>query len=150
MPQSLVYNYIHIVFSTKYRYPFIDREIEEELFSYIGSICKNMGFSPLQVGGYRDHIHILCRMSKDVTLVKFLQQVKSKSSIWMKTKGMKYQHFYWQRGYGCFSVNPKDIDVVIRYIERQALHHAKRSFQEEYLIILNKYKIPYDLKYLWD
>jgi len=150
MSQSLAYNYSHIVFSTKYRYPFIDQEIEDELFQYIGGICKNLDFKPVKIGGYRDHIHILCVLSRKVTLMKFIEEIKSHSSKWMKTKGEKYKEFYWQRGYGSFSVNPSQIDVVVRYIENQAKHHQKKTFQEEYRTILKKYNVDYDERYLWD
>jgi REP element-mobilizing transposase RayT len=150
MPQSIAYNYSHITFSTKDRYPFIDENIQEELFRYIGGICNNMDFKPVKIGGYRDHVHILCVLSRKVALMKFMEEVKAHSSKWIKTKGEKYQRFYWQRGYGSFSVNPAEIDVVIRYIENQAEHHRSKTFQEEYLAFLKKYKVEYDERYLWD
>lgn len=150
MPQSIAYNYLHITFSTKYREPLIDEAIEEELFKYIGGICKNLECNPIKVGGYRDHIHILCILSRKIALMKLLEEVKSHSSKWIKTKGDQYKNFYWQRGYGSFSVNPAQIDVVIRYIENQAEHHKKKTFQEEYVAFLKKYNAEYDERYLWD
>lgn len=150
MPQSIAYNYLHITFSTKYREPLIDEAIEEELFKYIGGICKNLECNPIKVGGYRDHIHILCILSRKIALMKLLEEVKSHSSKWIKTKGDQYKNFYWQRGYGSFSVNPAEIDVVIRYIENQAEHHKKKTFQEEYIAFLKKYNAEYDERYLWD
>lgn|SRR5690554_146514 len=150
MPQSIAYNYIHITFSTKDRYPFIDKKIEQELFQYIGGICKNIECNPVKIGGYKDHIHILCVLSRKIALMKLIEEVKSHSSKWIKTKGEKYQNFYWQRGYGSFSVNPAEIDVVVRYIENQAEHHRKKTFQEEYLAFIKKYKVEYDERYLWD
>jgi REP element-mobilizing transposase RayT len=150
MPQSIAYNYLHITFSTKYREPLIDEAIEEELFKYIGGICKNLECNPIKVGGYRDHIHILCVLSRKIALMKLLEEVKSHSSKWIKTKGDQYKNFYWQRGYGSFSVNPAEIDVVIRYIENQAEHHKKKTFQEEYVAFLKKYNAEYDERYLWD
>ncbi len=150
MPQSIAYNYIHITFSTKDRYPFIDEKIEQELFQYIGGICKNIECNPVKIGGYKDHIHILCVLSRKIALMKLIEEVKSHSSKWIKTKGEKYQNFYWQRGYGSFSVNPAEIDVVVRYIENQAEHHRKKTFQEEYLAFIKKYKVEYDERYLWD
>jgi REP element-mobilizing transposase RayT len=150
MPQSIAYNYSHITFSTKARYPFIDENIQDELFQYIGGICKKMDFNPVIVGGYKDHIHILCVLSRKIALMKLIEEIKSHSSKWIKTKGEKYQNFYWQRGYASFSVRPSEIDVVIRYIENQAQHHKKKTFQEEYLEVLNKYNAEYDEKYLWD
>ena len=150
MPQSIAYNYSHITFSTKDRYPFIDQAIENELYHYIGGICKNLDFKPVKIGGHRDHIHILCVLSRKVTLMKFIEEVKTHSSKWMKTKGEKYQKFYWQKGYGSFSVNPTEINIVEKYIENQAEHHKKKTFQEEYLAFLKKYNIEYDERYLWD
>ena len=150
MPQSIAYNYSHITFSTKDRYPFIDKAIEDELFHYIGGICKNLDFKPVKIGGYRDHIHILCVLSRKVTLMKFIEEVKTHSSKWIKTKGEKYQNFYWQKGYGSFSVNPTEIHIVEKYIENQAEHHKTKTFQEEYLAFLKKYNIEYDERYLWD
>jgi REP element-mobilizing transposase RayT len=150
MPQSIAYNYLHITFSTKYRVPIIDEAIEEELFKYIGGICKNLECNPIKVGGYRDHIHILCVLSRKIALMKLLEEIKSHSSKWIKTKGDKYKNFYWQRGYGSFSVNPAEIDVVVRYIENQAEHHKKKTFQDEYIAFLKKYNAEYDERYLWD
>jgi REP element-mobilizing transposase RayT len=150
MPQSIAYNYLHITFSTKYRVPIIDEAIEEELFKYIGGICKNLECNPIKVGGYRDHIHILCVLSRKIALMNLLEEIKSHSSKWIKTKGDKYKNFYWQRGYGSFSVNPAEIDVVVRYIENQAEHHKKKTFQDEYIAFLKKYNAEYDERYLWD
>ncbi len=150
MGQSLVTNYLHIVFSTKHREALIDDVIENELHNYLGGICKNLECQPLKVGGYEDHIHILCMLSKKITLVKLMEELKSHSSKWIKTKGAAYSHFYWQDGYGAFSVNPSEVDVVIDYIFRQKEHHSKKTFQEEYRAFLKKYKVDYDERYVWE
>ena len=149
MGQSLVKNYIHIVFSTKHREPLINQAIENELHNYLGGICNKMECQVLKVGGYDDHIHILCLLSKKVLLVKLMEELKSHSSKWIKTKGQDYANFYWQDGYGAFSVNPSEIEIVINYIANQKEHHHKKSFQEEYRAFLKKYKIEYDEKYVW-
>jgi putative transposase len=150
MSQSLAKNYIHIVFSTKHRVPLIDDAIENELHSYLGGICNNLECHVLKVGGYKDHIHILCQLSKKIALMKLLEEVKSHSSKWIKTKGEAYANFYWQDGYGAFSVNPYDVDVVVEYIKNQHQHHAKKTFKEEYLKVLKKNNVDYDERYLWD
>ncbi len=150
MPQSLVHNYIHITFSTKNRFPFIDNEINKELFSYLGGICKNLECNPIIIGGHKEHVHILCLLSRKIALMKLIEEVKSHSSKWVKTKGVKYQNFYWQRGYGGFSVNPTEIDIVKKYILNQEEHHKIKTFQDEYRAFLKKYKIKYDEKYVWD
>lgn len=150
MPQSLVRNYVHITFSTKYRQKFITKDIEEELFSYIGGICKDMECYPVTIGGYLNHIHILCLLSQKVALMNLLKDVKSFSSGWIKTKDPKFHNFYWQNGSGAFSVYPNEIDIVKRYILTQEKHHLKKTFKEEYLEFLNKYNVDYDERYVWD
>lgn len=82
--------------------------------------------------------------------MKLLEEVKSHSSKWIKTKGEAYSDFYWQDGYGAFSVNPKGVDRVIRYITNQKQHHAKKSFQDEYRKILKEYQVEYDERWVWD
>ena len=150
MPQSLVQNYIHITFSTKLRYPFIDKEISEDLFAYLGGICRNLECMPIIVGGHKDHIHILCLLSRKIALMTLIEKVKTHSSKWIKTKGVKYQKFYWQKAYGGFSVNPTEINIVKKYILNQEEHHQKKSFQDEYRAFLKKYNVKYDEKYVWD
>ena len=150
MPQSLVKNYIHIIFSTKKRVSLINKNIETELWSYVGGICKNLECNPIIVGGYLDHIHILCLLSQKVALMKLLEETKSHSSKWIKTKSDEFSEFYWQNGYGAFSINPTEIDVVKNYILNQAEHHQHKSFQDEYRIFLKKYNVEYDERYVWD
>jgi putative transposase len=150
MGQSLVKNYIHIVFSTKYRQQLIYAPVEQELHAYLGGICRSLEFPPIKVGGYTDHIHILCMLSKKIALMKLLEEVKSHSSKWMKTKHESLKNFYWQDGYGAFSVNPAEVDIVNDYITNQHEHHRKKTFQEEYREFLDKYYIEYDERYVWD
>ncbi|MEI8202815.1 MAG: IS200/IS605 family transposase [Bacteroidota bacterium] len=150
MSQSLVKNYLHIVFSTKHRVHLIHPPIESELHAYLGGICKNLECQPIKIGGYTDHIHILCMLSKKIPLMKLLEEVKSHSSKWMKTNGEEYKNFYWQDGYGAFSVNPSEVDIVINYITNQKKHHDKKTFQDEYRAILHKYQMEFDERYVWD
>jgi len=150
MGQSLVKNYLHIVFSTKLRVPMITPPYEEELHRYLGGICKKLECQPIKIGGYTDHIHILCMLSKKIALMKLLEEVKSHSSKWMKTRSESLSNFYWQDGYGAFSVNPSEVDRVITYIENQHKHHSKMTFQNEYRAFLKKYKVEYDERYVWD
>ena len=150
MGQSLVKQYTHIIFSTKYQKPLIIDSVEEDLYRYIGGICKNMECYPIKIGGYRNHVHILCLLSKKIALMKLLEKVKSHSSQWVKTKDECMKNFYWQNGYGAFSVNPSQVNRVKAYIENQHIHHRKKTFQEEYLKFLKEYNIEYDERYLWD
>ncbi len=150
MGQSLVKNYIHLVWSTKHRYPFIQPPVEAELHDYLGGTCKKLDCPVLKVGGYTDHVHILCLLSKKLPLMDLLEKVKSHSSKWIKSKGEGYENFYWQDGYGAFSVNPREVDTVIHYIANQHAHHNKQGFQDEYRAFLTQYKVEYDERYVWD
>ena len=150
MGQSLSKVYVHITFSTKKLIPFIDSAIKLRLHEYLGGICNQLDCIPLQVGGTNDHVHILCLLSKKITQIKLVEEVKKSSSKWIKTIDSKYRSFYWQDGYGIFSVNPSEVDIVINYIKNQEEHHKKRTFKEEYLAILKKYKIDFNEDYLWD
>lgn len=150
MPQSLSKVYVQITFSTKHRVNLIDEEIETRLFEYLGGICKGLECNPVQVGGYKNHVHILCLLSRKISQADLLEKVKKESSKWMKTQGDKYRKFYWQNGYGIFSVNPAEIDIVVNYIKNQKEHHKTKTFQDEYRAFLKKYDVDYDERYVWD
>jgi REP element-mobilizing transposase RayT len=150
MSQSLAQIYIHIVFSTKYRKPLIQTEIEEELYAYIGGIIKNLKGNSIKINSVSNHIHILTTLPKTVTLSKYLEEIKRSSSKWIKTKGTDYKNFSWQRGYGAFSVSSYKVNVVKNYIAKQKEHHKSQDFKEEFIEFLDEYKVEYDDRYLWD
>jgi len=150
MSQSIANVYIHIVFSTKKRHNLITDEIKTELFDYLGGICKHLECNPIRVGGYKNHIHILCMLSKKILIMGLLEEIKKSSSKWIKTKGVEFSSFYWQDGYSVFSVNPSQINIVSNYIDNQEEHHRKKSFEEECRAFFKKYKTDYDERYIWD
>ncbi|MDH4202502.1 MAG: transposase [Phycisphaerae bacterium] len=140
----------HIVFSTKDRCPFIETDIEPELFSYMAGTIKQMNGIPCLINGTLDHIHILSTLPRTVTLAKYIEEIKRPSSCWIKTKGRMYQKFAWQNGYGAFSVSSSRVASVKRYIAGQKEHHRAITFKEELLEFLRKYNVEYDERYLWD
>ena len=150
MPQSLSKVYTHIIFSTHERYPWIDDAIEDRLFAYLGKMCRSLECQPIKTGGYRDHVHILCILSRKIAIMQLVKDVKVHSSRWMKEQSERYSGFYWQQGYGIFSVSQSHAEQVKTYIAHQRQHHQKMSFQEEYLGFLKKYEVEYDEKYVWD
>ncbi|CAN5528810.1 IS200/IS605 family transposase [soil metagenome] len=150
MAQTLVKNYLHIVFSTKHRAPMIHESVEKELHSYLAGVCKELECYPIKIGGYTDHVHIVCSLSKKIALMTLMEKIKSHSSKWIKTKGEMFQNFYWQGGYGAFSVRESDLPRLIKYLENQHEHHKKAKFKDEYLSFLAEYEIDYDEKFLWD
>ena len=150
MGQSLVKNYVHIIFSTKHRKSIIKPPVDKELHAYLGGICNNLECQALAVGGHLDHVHILCLLSKKKTIVELLQKLKTNSSKWIKTKDSSLQSFAWQDGNSAFSVNPREADTVVRYIENQHEHHSKKGFQEELLAFLRQYNVDFEEQYLWE
>ena len=150
MSQSLSKVYVHIVFSTKNHQNLIDDKIESSLYEYLGGICKDLECYPIQVGGYKNHVHILCLLSRKIAQMKLLEELKKGSSKWIKTKGENYKNFYWQDGYGIFSVNPSEVDVAKNYIKNQKEHHKNISFKDELRAFFKKYNVEYDERYVWD
>ncbi|MFK7796697.1 MAG: IS200/IS605 family transposase [Aureispira sp.] len=141
MGQSLVQNYIHIAFSTKYREALIYVPYEQDLHAYMARICQDYECPALIVGGYVDHIHILCRLSQKIPLMTLVQKVTSYSSKRMTTNDESLAHFFWQNGYGAFSVNRHQVDVVMNCIKNQHAHHRRTDFKEEYRGLLEKYEV---------
>lgn len=149
MSQSLVKNYIHIIYSTKNREPWLDNRILKKLCNYSAGILQNKDCFPLAIGGHYDHVHIICNLSKKIALVKLLEVVKTNSSRWIKDQGSKYEYFAWQNGYGGFSVHENQTKNLVSYINNQEEVHKSKSFEEEYLEILKEHKMKYDPKYLF-
>jgi len=104
----------------------------------MSGICASLESYAYQIGGVEDHVHILCNLSKKITLIKFMEEVKKSSSKWMKTQGEKYSEFYWQDGYGAFSVNPSEIEIVKAYILNQEERHKTMTFKEELSRVFRK------------
>ena len=150
MPQSLTQLYVHLVFSTKHREHTIDSDVQPELYNYMGGILNNLECIPIQIGGTTDHIHVLCSLSKKITTIKLLEEIKKSTSKWIKTKGEIYLKFYSQDGYGAFSVGYTQIKYILQFIKKQKEHHSKITFQDEYRSFLNKYHIYYDERSVWD
>lgn len=150
MPQSLARILVHIVFSTKHRQPFIKPEIENELYSYMASIFREYESPAIIINGVEDHVHILCVLSRKIALSDLIEKVKKSSSKWIKTKGAAYKNFYWQNGYGAFSIGESGVEALKIYIADQKEHHRKKTFQEELREFFKLYKIEYDEKYVWD
>ena len=138
----------HVVFSTKERRPFIEREWRGRLHAFIAGCVRTEAGSPLAVGGIHDHVHLLIGLRSTHQLASVIKVVKVASSKWVHSKVGK-RTFCWQIGYGAFTVSPSHLEAVSRYIERQESHHSKMTFKEEYLKLLEKANVVYDDRYLW-
>ena len=140
----------HIVFSTQNRECWITPQIEKRVWSYLGGIAKEQKMKPIQIGGIDDHIHLLLGAPPTLSPSKIAQLMKGGSSGWIHETFPDMSAFAWQDGYGAFTVSRSNIPDVASYIQKQREHHAKMTFQEEYLILLRKHEIEYDERYLWD
>ena len=116
MPQSLVKNLLHLVYSTKHRELWIPAAVREGLFAYQAGIFQAWDSPALIIGGVEDHVHALFSLSKKYALSKIVEEVKKSSSQWMKTDGPHNSNFYWQAGDAAFSVSPSNVGDVTRYI----------------------------------
>lgn len=150
MPQSLSMLYVHLIFSTKNREPLLAQSIRSRLHAYLATVLNNLGNPAVKVGGTRDHVHILFRLSKNSTLAEVVEKIKTNSSKWVKTQARSLRGFYWQNDYGAFSVSPNEADAVSEHIEKQEEHHRAVSFQEEYREFLKAHGMEYDERYVWD
>ncbi len=143
--------YIHIVFSTKRRLPFLRKsEIRRQLHPYLATTCKRKGCTALAVGGTEDHVHLLIRLSRTQSIANIVRDLKRASSHWLNS-GAKLPHqFRWQKGYGAFSIAPGQIKVLMRYIENQMEHHATISYKDEIRRICQKFGVEIDEEFMWE
>ncbi len=151
MSQSLVQIYVHLVFSTKHRQPFLtDAVFRSRVHAYLAGICKNLESPSLQTGGVIDHVHILCRLSKAHDVSSLIRDMKRDSTVWIKEENAQLPQFHWQQGYGAFSVSPGHVELLKQYIANQEEHHKTESFQDEFRRLCRKYGVQIDERYVWD
>jgi REP element-mobilizing transposase RayT len=151
MPQSHARVWLHVVFSTKNRQAFLkDDDLREEMCKMLGHHVNETGCQVVRVGGWHDHVHILLGFSRTITIAKLIEVIKGETSEWAKKRAPEWARFYWQNGYGVFSVSQSLVEQVIAYIENQGEHHARMTFQDEFRILCEKHEIEIDERYVWD
>ncbi len=150
MPQSLSKVILHIIFTTKNREPWLESNVRPRMHGYLATICRDLGAELVRVGGVADHVHIITTLPRTLSQAQLVEQIKKTSSKWIKALDARYRGFFWQRGYGAFSVSPSQLKVVLQYVEAQQEHHRTRTFQEEYRELLRKHGVDFDERYVWD
>ena len=151
MPQFLSNLIVHIVFSTKNRKPFLRVEgLRNEMHRQLGGTSKTLQCPPILVGGVEDHVHILARQARTITVADWVKELKRVTSLWIKEREPKLREFQWQAGYAAFSVSQSNSGKVVTYIEGQVEHHKRFDFQSEYRGLLKRHGIEYDERYVWD
>ncbi len=150
MPQSYTALYVHAVFSTKNREASITGDLQPRLYEYIGGIVRSHDGRLLAAGGMPDHVHLLLSLGKQQSIADAMRVIKSNSSGWVHETFPDRLKFAWQSGYGAFTVSHSGLDAVTKYIADQEEHHKTQTFQEEFVALLDRHKISYNNRYLWD
>lgn len=139
----------HLIFSTKNRTTYLNSEIEQRVWAYLGGVARKHKMTAVQIGGCDDHIHALVIAPPTIAPSQIAQYLKGDSSKWIHETFPELKDFAWQEGYGAFTVSKSNLASVIVYIQNQRTHHQSKSFQEEYLEFLTKHGVDYDERYLW-
>jgi putative transposase len=150
MPQSFAAVQLHVVFSTKNREPYITPDLAPKLYGYMHGIVGPGPGILLAAGGVADHVHLLVALGRQTSIAELVRLVKCNSSGWVHDTFPGHQDFAWQNGYGAFSVSRSHRDPVKHYIETQAEHHTKLSFQDEFRELLRRHDLEWDERYVWD
>ena len=142
--------YLQFVFAVKGRQSLIQDKFREELHKYITGIVENRNQKLIAINSMPDHIHILVGFGTTITIADLIHDIKIASSKFINSHNWLGNHFSWQEGYGGFSYSRSHLDRIVKYILNQQKHHKKRTFKEEYIEFLEKYKVLYNSKYLFD
>lgn len=148
MSHSYKVHYFHLIWSTKQRKPHIVPDVQSRLYAYIGGIVRNHKGKLLEIGGLPDHIHMLIELKDLDNFSYVIRNIKACSSLWVHQHFSQLKDFAWQEGYGSFSVSYSALEQVQKYIQCQEQHHAKMSFEEEYLKLLNLHQLKYDERFV--
>ena len=149
MANTFTQIHLQLVFAVKYRQALISKMWKDEMYKYITGIIQANNHKLLQINGIEDHIHILIGFRTHQSLSDLLEIIKSNSSKWINEKGFTKTKFRWQNGYGAFSYSQSHLNRVIRYIENQEGHHQKIKFLDEYKLLLKKFEVEYDERYIF-
>ncbi len=146
MSHSYSNNYVHVIYSTKNREDLISPEFEKRLYSFIAEIAREHKIPLIAGGGMPNHSHLLFLLPPTIALASAINTFKANSSRFISQQGID---FNWQEGYGAFSVSPPQLDKVIAYIRNQRAHHRKKTFEEEFIAMLDEANVAYDPKYVF-
>ena len=141
--------YIQMVFAVQGSQNLIRPERKEELHKYITGIITRQEQKLLAIHCMPDHMHILVRQKPSMALSDLVREIKTGATNHINENRWVAGRFAWQEGFGAFSYSHPQLMDVIRYIQNQEQHHAKKGFREEYLEFLEKFKVAYDDRYLF-
>ena len=141
--------YLHVVFAVEGRQNLIRPEHNDELQKYITGIVSGRKQKLIAINNMPDHVHLLVGLQPDVALSDLVRDIKAGSSGLIKRQRWVAGRFSWQEGFGAFSHSRSQLDTVIRYIQNQQKHHAKKTFRQEYVELLEKFGVDYDPRYIF-
>ena len=150
MAQSLARLHVHLVFSTKNRERIITDSVRPMLHAYMATVLQNLDSPADLINSVDDHVHILFDLARTVAISTVVEDVKKSSSKWIKTQGSEFATFAWQAGYGAFSVSESNAQTVRDYIAKQQEHHRRTTFQDEYRLFLERHRVAFDERYVWE
>lgn len=142
--------YIHIVFAVQGRQNFINPQLKEKLQKYITGIVTHRSQKLYAINCMPDHTHAFVSIKPDISISDLVRDVKTGSSNFINKNHLIKNKFNWQEGFGAFSYSHSHIDKVVKYILNQEKHHKKKTFREEYLEFLDKFRLEYNTAYLFD
>lgn len=149
-PGSFTQLYVQLVIAVYMRDNALTDRIRPRVIEYIGGIVGGMKHKPLIVNGAMDHMHILLGMNPSVSISDTVAAIKKNSTVFINQNRLVMGQFRWQEGYGAFSYSRSELDNVYRYIQNQDKHHARKSFREEYLALLDRNLEDYDPRFLFE
>ena len=141
--------YIQVVFAVKGRQSLIQHSWEENLYKYITGIVQYKGQKMLAINGMPDHIHLLIGMKPNCSLSDLIREIKKSSNEFVKENKF-CNGFNWQEGFGAFSYSHSQLDNVVKYVMNQKEHHKVKTFEEEYLELLQKFEVKFKEEYLFE
>ena len=141
--------YLQVIFAVEGRQNLIDLQHNDELQKYITGIVSAQKHKLIAINNMPDHLHLLTGLRPDAALSDLVRDVKAGSSKFINEKRWVKGRFSWQEGFGAFSYSRSQLGAVIRYIENQQKHHAKKSFRDEYVELLEKFGVEYDGRYIF-
>ena len=141
--------YIQVVFAVEGRQILIHSEWKEELHKYITGIVTARVQKLLAIHCMLDHAHLLIGQKPNIALSDLVGDIKTGSTNFINRKRWIAGRFNWQEGFGAFSYSHSHLTTVIRYIQNQVQHHARKTFREEYLSILDKFEVPHEERYIF-
>ncbi|MFN5416576.1 MAG: IS200/IS605 family transposase [Flavobacteriia bacterium] len=150
MPNTYHQIFVQIIFAVRNRKRLIDQSWEEDLHKYITGIIQQKNQTLIAINGVEDHIHILINMKPTCCLSDLVREIKKSSTKYINENKYSQEAFHWQEGFGVFSYNARQVEMIKNYIFRQKEHHRQKSFKSEYVKLLEEFEVDYKEEYLFD